>query len=123
MLDDCEAVVSRLAIRDGQNPAIGVHAAAAEALQRAVAAAGPCQLEPIMRMEVSVDPAHLGAILADLQQRHGGIQDVAELEGVRVVTAHVPLRNLFGYATRMRSLTEGHGTFTMEFLRHDTSEA
>jgi elongation factor G len=75
-----------------------------------------------MRMEVTVGVEHLGAVLADLQQRHGGIQDVAELERVRVVTAHVPLRNLFGYATRMRSLTEGHGTFTMEFLRYDTAE-
>jgi elongation factor G len=121
-LDDCEVVVTRLAIREGQNGAIGVHAAAAEALRRAVAAAGPCQLQPIMRMEVTVGVEHLGAVLADLQQRHGGIQDVAELERVRVVTAHVPLRNLFGYATRMRSLTEGHGTFTMEFLRYDTAE-
>jgi elongation factor G len=121
-LDDCEVVLERLGVRDDADPAIGARAAATEALRRAVEAAGPAQLQPIMLVEVTVEPAYLGPILGDLQQRQGQVQGVAERDRERAITAHVPLRNLFGYATRLRSLTEGHGTFTMEFLRYDTAE-
>jgi elongation factor G len=120
-LDDCEVVLTRLIVRAEANPLIGARAAAAEALRRAVASAGSTELEPIMRVEASVEPDHLGSVLGDLQQRHGQVQDVAEREHERVVTAFVPLRNLFGYATRLRSLSEGHGSFSMEFERYDTA--
>ncbi|MBM4062341.1 MAG: elongation factor G [Planctomycetes bacterium] len=119
VLDDLEVVLTSLGVREEADPLIGARAAAAEALRRAVDAAGPAQLQPIMRVEVAVEAPHLGAILGDLQQRQGQVLDVVERERERAVLAHVPLRKLFGYATRLRSLTEGHGTFTMEFHRYD----
>jgi elongation factor G len=121
-LDDCELTLTRVVIRDGQSGDIGARAAAAEACRRAVAAAQPALLEPIMRVEVAVDEPHLGPILGDLQQRRGRIQEVADRPGRRVVTALVPLRGMFGYATRMRSLSEGHATFNMQFDSYDAPE-
>ncbi len=122
-LDDCEVVLTHLGTRPGADAVVGVRAAAAEAVRRAIAAAGAVLLQPLMRVEVEVDARCLGAVLGDLQQREGRVQDVAERGGARVVTAFVPLRHLFGYATRLRSLSEGLGTFSMEFARYDTASA
>jgi elongation factor G len=97
-----------------------VRAAATEAFRKAVAAATPVRLEPIMKVEVTVDDAFMGAIIGDLQQRRGQVQDVAEVGGKRVVTALVALRNMFGYSTRLRSLSEGRATFMMQFQAYDT---
>jgi elongation factor G len=102
---------------------IGVRAAAAEAFRKAVAAANPVRLEPIMSVEVTADDAYLGAIIGDLNQRRGQVQDVAQQGAKRVVTALVALRNMFGYSTRLRSLSEGRGTFMMQFHAYDTLES
>jgi elongation factor G len=122
-LVDCEVTLLRIGIREGANGEIGARAAAAEAFRRAVVAAGPVRLEPIMAVEVTTDDEFLGAIIGDLNQRRGHIQDVAQRGAKRIVTAKVALRNMFGYSTRMRSLSEGRATYTMQFDSYDTLEA
>ena len=87
-------------MRDGANGEIGCRAAAAEAFRRAVQAAHPSRLEPIMAVEVTVDDEFLGAVIGDLNQRRGQVQDVGARGTKRVVSAHVALRNMFGYSTR-----------------------
>ena len=119
-LEDVEVTLTELELRDGANGEIGCRAAAAEAFRRAVAAAHPSRLEPIMAVEVTVDDEFLGAVIGDLNQRRGQVQDVGTRGAKRVVPAHVPLRNMFGYSTRVRSLTEGRATFSMQFLAYDT---
>ena len=122
-LEDVEVTLTNVALRDGANGEIGCRAAAAEAFRRAVQTAHPSRLEPIMAVEVTVDDEFLGAVIGDLNQRRGHVQDVGAKGAKRVVQAHVPLRNMFGYSTRLRSLTEGRATFSMERHSYDTLQS
>jgi elongation factor G len=82
--------------------------------------AGPILLEPIMKVEVTTPKDYLGAINGDLNRRRGQIQSQEEAPGGAVViTADVPLSEMFGYATDMRSATQGRATYTMEFSRYE----
>ena len=119
-LEDVEVTLTALAVKEGANGEIGCRAAAAEAFRRAVATAHPSRLEPIMAVEVTVDDEFLGAVIGDLNQRRGHVQDVGTRGAKRIVQAHVALRNMFGYSTRLRSLTEGRGTFSMQPHAYDT---
>jgi elongation factor G len=122
-LEDVEVTLTAVALRDGANAEIGARAAAAEAFRRAVAIAHPSRLEPIMAVEVTVDDEFLGAVIGDLNQRRGQVQDVGTRGAKRVVQAHVALRNMFGYSTRVRSLSEGRATFSMLFHSYDTLQS
>jgi elongation factor G len=119
-LEDVEVTLTHVGVRDGGNPEIGVRAAAAEAFRRAVQQAEPARLEPIMSVEVTAEDDTLGSVIGDLQQRYGQVQDVGAAGTKRVVQAFVPLRNMFGYSTRLRSLSEGRATFRMQFHAYDT---
>ncbi len=122
-LEDVEVTLTGVGVRDGANAEIGCRAAAAEAFRRAVGGANPSRLEPIMAVEVTVDDEFLGAVIGDLNQRRGQVQDVGSRGAKRVVAANVALRNMFGYSTRLRSLTEGRATFSMTFHAYDTLQA
>jgi elongation factor G len=122
-LEDVEVTLKNLVLRDGSNGEIGSRAAAAEAFRRGVQNAKPSRLEPIMAVEVTVDDEFLGAVIGDLSQRKGNVQDVSTRGAKKVVAAHVPLRNMFGYSTRVRSLTEGRATFSMQFHSYDTLQS
>jgi elongation factor G len=112
-----------VAITEGADGIIGARAAAAESFRRAVMQANPQRLEPIMSVEVTTDDEFLGAIIGDLNQRRGQIEEVETQGAKRVVTALVALRNMFGYSTRMRSLSEGRAQFMMKFHAYDTLAA
>ncbi len=120
-LDDVEVTLLAVATREGANGEIGARAAAAEAFRRAVAAAHPVRLEPIMAVEVTTDEEFMGSIIGDLQQRRGQVQDVESQGPVkRKISAKVALRNMFGYSTRLRSMSEGRATFSMTADSYDT---
>jgi elongation factor G len=94
--------------------------AASMAFKEANKKAGPILLEPIMKVEVTTPKDYLGAINGDLNRRRGQIQSQEEAPGGAVViTADVPLSEMFGYATDMRSATQGRATYTMEFSRYE----
>ncbi|MDP4009193.1 MAG: elongation factor G [bacterium] len=88
-------------------------------LQEASKKASPILLEPIMRLEVTVPADFFGEVIGDLSSRRGQIQETEDLLGMKIIRVHVPLAEMFGYATNLRSLTEGRGTFTMEFDRYE----
>ena len=119
-LEDVEVTLTGLKLKEGANGEIGSRAAAAEAFRRAVHAASPSRLEPIMAVEVTVDDEFMGSVIGDLNQRRGHVQDVGSRGTKRLIAALVPLRNMFGYSTRLRSLTEGRATFSMLFHAYDT---
>ena len=79
----------------------------------------PVLLEPIMRVEVVTPEDYMGDVIGDLSSRRGQIQGSEERFGSQVVRADVPLANMFGYATSMRSLSQGRATFTMEFDHYE----
>ena len=119
-LEDVEVTLTNVGVQEGADGIIGARAAAAEAFRRAVSQAQPVRLEPIMAVEVTTDDEFLGAIIGDLNQRRGQVVDVETRGPKKVVTAHVALRNMFGYSTRMRSLSEGRATFMMRAHAYDT---
>ncbi len=91
-------------------------AAASEAFRRAVEAAEPTLLEPVMEVDVVAPESFLGDVLGDLNARGADIQAMEPRPGgVQAVRAYAPLARMFGYATDLRSMTQGRGTFTMEF--------
>ncbi|MBI3899958.1 MAG: elongation factor G [Gammaproteobacteria bacterium] len=80
----------------------------------------PVLLEPIMDVEVTVPPDYLGNIIGDLNSRRGIIMNQEDGHGgVKVIRAEVPLANMFGYSTAMRSATQGRATYTMEFKKYN----
>jgi len=81
--------------------------------------ANPVLLEPIMKVEVVVPEEYLGEVLGDLSSRRGRIEGMDLRGNVRVIKAFVPLGEMFGYATTLRSLTQGRGTFTMQFDHYE----
>ncbi|MCS7172765.1 MAG: elongation factor G [Armatimonadetes bacterium] len=89
------------------------------AFKDAATKAGLVLLEPIMKVEVTTPEAYLGDVLSDLNARRGRIQSMEERAGMRVITALVPLAEMFGYATDLRSMTQGRGSYTMEFSHYE----
>ena len=90
--------------------------ASSMAFNQGVEKAGPVLLEPVMDLEAVVPEAHTGEVMGGLNARGAEIREVvSRAGGVQVMRAFVPLAKMFGYATGLRSLTQGRGTFTMEF--------
>jgi len=90
--------------------------AASNAMREALEHAGPVLLEPVMKVEVVVPEGFTGDVIGDLAARRGDIQAMAPRAGdAQAIDAFVPLAEMFGYATDLRSLTQGRGNFTMEF--------
>ena len=93
--------------------------AASMAFQDAAKKASLVLLEPVMHLEVTCPADFLGDVIGDLSSRRGRIEETEDRIDLKVIKAKVPLREMFGYATNLRSLTEGRGTFTMEFERYE----
>ena len=89
------------------------------AIKEAVMKAAPVLLEPMMKVEVEVPENFLGDVMGDLNSRRGQIEGMGSEQGIAKVTAKIPLAEMFGYATDIRSKTQGRGIFTMEFSTYD----
>ena len=88
--------------------------AASMAYKEAMKKADPVILEPIMKVVVVVPEEYMGDVIGDLNSRRGMIQGMEAISGAQQITAHVPLSEMFGYATDMRSKTQGRGQYVME---------
>src|SRR5437764_1015092 len=89
------------------------------ALKEAVRKASPVLLEPVMAVEVVVPEEYMGTIIGDLSSRRGRIEGMEHRAGSQVVKASVPLSEMFGYATHMRSSTQGRAEYSMHFARYE----
>jgi elongation factor G len=89
------------------------------AIKDAVMKANPVLLEPMMKVEVEVPEDFLGSVIGDLNSRRGQIEGQSSEQGIAKVTCKVPLAQMFGYATDIRSKTQGRGIFTMEFSAYE----
>jgi elongation factor G len=89
------------------------------AIKDGVPKASPVLLEPMMKVEVEVPETYLGDIMGNLNSRRGQIEGMGTEEGLAKISAMVPLAEMFGYATDIRSMTQGRGIFTMEFSHYD----
>lgn len=89
------------------------------AFKNAMAKATPVLLEPVMKVEVVVPEEYMGDVMGDVNSRRGRIEGMNPRAGAQVIVAHVPLSEMFGYATVLRSRTQGRGTYSMEFDHYE----
>ena len=92
--------------------------AASMAFKDGMRQASPALLEPMMAVEVETPEDFMGNVVGDLSGRRGMIQDMEDVAGVKVIKAEVPLSEMFGYSTTLRSLSQGRATYTMEFKHY-----
>ncbi len=89
--------------------------AASKALQEAVRKGDPVLLEPVMKVVVTTPEVNMGDVIGDLNSKRAKVQDMEDITNRKIITAHVPLAEMFGYATQLRSMTQGQASSIMEF--------
>lgn len=113
-LVDIKVNVTGGSFHDQESTDVAFRTAGVMALREAAKAASPAILEPIMSLEIILPAEHLGDVLNDVSARRGHVQDMDGKEMARVIHARIPLAELFGYSTAIRSLTRGRASYTME---------
>jgi elongation factor G len=121
-IEDIAVTITAIEYRPDASNAAGQRAAVAEALRQAFRESGTRLLEPIMKVEITCPEANVGDVLGDMNARRGQIEDVGFRGAQRVITAKVPLRRMFGYATDLRSATQGRANYSMQFDAYDAWE-
>ncbi len=89
------------------------------AFKNAMQKAGPVLLEPVFQVEVTTPEDYMGDVIGDLNSRRGRIEGMEPRGNAQIITARVPLSEMFGYATSMRSMTQGRATYSMQFHSYD----
>ena len=101
---------------------LGVKVAASQACREACEKAGPIILEPFMSVEVVAPEEFVGEVIADLNSRHGRLEEITPRGKISVLKAISPLANMFGYSTSLRSITQGRGIFSMQYSHYDVKQ-
>ncbi len=115
---DLEVRVTRVLFRAEDPFAMGFKIAAARAFREATGKAGLILLEPVMRLDVITPEEFTGEVIRDLSSRRGRVEGMHPQGTARLIEALAPLRELFGYSTALRSLTQGRASFSMHFSRY-----
>jgi elongation factor G len=97
---------------------IAFHIAASLGLREAMQSAHPVLLEPVMKVDIFTPEEYTGNVVSDIQKRNAQINHLESKEGMQVISANAPLSEMFGYATALRSQSQGRASFTMEFYRY-----
>ncbi|QKQ76802.1 elongation factor G [Nostoc sp. TCL240-02] len=118
-LIDVKATLIDGSYHDVDSSEMAFKIAGSMAMKEAVLKASPVILEPMMKVEVEVPEDYMGNVIGDLNTRRGQIESQSTEKGLAKVTSKVPLASMFGYATDIRSKTQGRGTFTMEFSHYE----
>jgi elongation factor G len=120
-LSQIRATLLSAVYRDGESNEQAYRLAVAHAVQQILTSAGTNILEPVMKLEVRTPEEYLGDVTSDMAARRAAIENVSMRGPLQVITAAVPLREMFGYSTSLRSLTQGRAVYTMEPLRYDVA--
>ncbi len=118
---DVEAVLTGGLYKESLSTELAYTVSASMACKNALAKAMPFLLDPIMSVEVFVPESCMGDVIGNLNSRNGKIESIEQKIGIHAIKATVPLANMFGYSTALRSATQGRGTFTMRFSHFDKS--
>ncbi|MFW5888172.1 MAG: elongation factor G [Patescibacteria group bacterium] len=117
---DVKAVVYDGSYHDVDSSESAFKMASIFAFKEAVRKADPVLLEPIMKVEVTIPEEYMGSVVGDLNSRRGHVGEMGDrIGGIKVIDAKVPLSEMFGYATELRSMTQGRGNYSMEFAYYD----
>jgi len=112
---DMKATLYDGSYHDVDSSEIAFKVAASMAFRAGMAQASPVLLEPVMKVEVDTPEEYMGDVMGDLNSRRGRILGMEEKSGKQIITAEVPLGEMFGYATELRSMTKGRAGYSMEF--------
>ncbi|HTI43727.1 MAG TPA: elongation factor G [Vicinamibacterales bacterium] len=118
-VDDVKIELYDGSFHDVDSSEMAFKIAGSMAFQDAAKKAKPVLLEPVMRVEVVVPKDYLGDVMGDLASRRGRIQSQEDRGGTQIINARVPLSEMFGYATDLRSRTQGRATYSMHFDRYE----
>ena len=116
---DIEVVLIKGSYKESPGTDLAYTVSASMACGEALAKGDPYLLEPIMDVEVFVPEPFMGDVIGELNSRGGKIEAINAKTGTQLIKATVPLSRMFGYATDLRSATQGRGTFSMQFSRFD----
>jgi elongation factor G len=116
---DVKATLTFGSYHDVDSSEMAFKIAGSMAFQDAAKKAKPVLLEPVMRVEVVVPKDYMGDVMGDLASRRGRIQSQEDRGGTQIINARVPLSEMFGYATDLRSRTQGRATYSMHFDRYE----
>jgi elongation factor G len=116
---DLKATMVDGSFHDVDSSEMAFKIAGSMAIKEAVMKASPVLLEPMMKVEVEVPEDYIGNVIGDLNSRRGQIEGQETDQGIAKVSVKVPLAEMFGYATDIRSKTQGRGIFTMEFSHYE----
>ena len=118
---DVEVRLSAAGYKESLGTELAYTVSASMACQEALSKGNPFLLEPIMTVEIFVPESFIGDVIGDLNARGGKIESIEHKGGAQVISAIVPLSQMFGYSTSLRSATQGRGTFSMQFSHFDRS--
>jgi len=118
---DVEVRLSAATYKESLGTELAYTVSASMACQAALSKGNPFLLEPIMTVEIFVPESFIGDVIGDLNARGGKIESIEHKGGAQVISAIVPLSQMFGYSTSLRSATQGRGTFSMQFSHFDRS--
>jgi elongation factor G len=119
-LQDVLIEIQEIEKRPGETTDVALRVACGNAVRKSISAAQPTTLAPLMNIEVTVPENYTGTVVGDLSSRGGRIESISTDRDRGVVHAIVPLTQMFGYSTHLRSQSEGRGTFSMRFYRFDS---
>jgi elongation factor G len=105
--------------RHEESTEVSFRSASVMAIREAIQSAEPVLLEPIMALEIVTPEAHMGDVLGDLSSRRGKVVDLQLVDDAQVIHGDVPLAEMFGYSTALRSLSKGRAVYTMEPRQFD----
>jgi len=115
---DVKATLVDGSYHDVDSSEMAYRIAASQAFKKAMSQGKPVMLEPVMKVEVIVPEEYMGDVIGDINSRRGKIEGIDSKGGSQVIKGFVPLSEMFGYATDLRSHTQGRGTYSMEFSRY-----
>jgi elongation factor G len=114
-----KAVVYDGSYHEVDSSEMAFHIAGSMAFKDAMSKAAPALLEPIMKVEVTMPEEYMGDVIGDINARRGRIEGMEDISGGKMVKAFVPLAEMFGYATDLRSKTQGRGNYSMFFDKYE----
>lgn len=116
---DIKAILTFGSFHDVDSSELAFKIAASKAFKEACKKASPVLLEPVMKVEVNTPEEYMGDVLGQINSKRGRIEEMGERWQAKIITAYVPLSEMFGYATELRSASQGRATYAMEFDHYE----
>ena len=111
--------VTNGSFKEGETTELGYRIAASTAFLNGCSRAKPILLEPIVTVDIITPGEFMGEVIGNINSRKGEVESINHKDPISEIKAHVPLKQMFGYSTDLRSVTQGRGTFSMQFLKYD----